>query len=251
MLYISDEPFYQQEPIRRQMVALCSMIHEVDPADPDLLQHLAPRAGLGRVARHLGHRPVRRCAPETMARIRAGARRSGSPPTVRCASTRPTAPSSGCCPTTAFRYGAEAYEFWGIAWLTHDPYRFGWHAYIDQTDQPGQSYWIRYPNGDGFLLYPGKPIGHAGPVSSIRLEQAREGVEDYEYLYLLRSLAARAKTANRDTSRALRSPRRGQKARADSQCRRPPLDQDFARAREPVPRTPGRWQRRSRSSPDS
>ena len=89
--------------------------------------------------------------------------------------------------------------------MTHNPYRFGWHAYIHQTDQPGQSYWIRYPNGDGFLLYPGKPIGHAGPVSSIRLEQAREGVEDYEYLELLRSLAARAKATNRDTSRALRA----------------------------------------------
>ena len=108
-------------------------------------------------------------------------------------------------PHYAFRYGAEAYEFWGIAWLTHDPYRFGWHAYIDQTDQPGQSYWIRYPNGDGFLIYPGKPIGHAGPVSSIRLEQAREGLEDYEYLELLRSLAARAKSASQDTSRARRA----------------------------------------------
>ena len=80
-------------------------------------------------------------------------------------------------PHYAFRYGAEAYEFWGIAWLTHDPFRFGWHAYIHQTDQPGQSYWIRYPNGDGFLLYPGTPIGEAGPVSSIRLEQARKGLK--------------------------------------------------------------------------
>jgi hypothetical protein len=56
------------------------------------------------------------------------------------------------------RYGAEAYGFWESAWLTHDPYRFGWHAHIPQTHQPCQSYWIRYPNGDGFLLYPGESI---------------------------------------------------------------------------------------------
>ncbi len=85
-------------------------------------------------------------------------------------------------PHYCFKYGAEAYEFWGVAWHTYDPYRFGWHAFIYQSSEPGESYWVRYPNGDGFLLYPGQPIGHAGPVSSIRLEQAREGVEDYEYL---------------------------------------------------------------------
>jgi len=43
-------------------------------------------------------------------------------------------------------------------------------------------------------------VGHDGPVTSVRLEQAREGVEDYEYLYLLRQLVARAKAAGKDTS---------------------------------------------------
>ena len=45
-------------------------------------------------------------------------------------------------------------------------------------------------------------MGHDGPVSSIRLEQAREGVEDYEYLYLLRDRIARAKAAGRDVATA-------------------------------------------------
>ena len=57
-------------------------------------------------------------------------------------------------------------------------------------------------NGDGFLLYPGAPIGYPGLLSSIRLEQAREGVEDYEYLHLLRRLVAEAKSAGRDTTEA-------------------------------------------------
>ncbi|MFC1646263.1 glycoside hydrolase domain-containing protein, partial [Candidatus Omnitrophota bacterium] len=39
----------------------------------------------------------------------------------------------------------------------------------------------RNQNGNGSLLYPGKN----GPVDSIRLEAIRDGIEDYEYFYLL------------------------------------------------------------------
>jgi hypothetical protein len=39
--------------------------------------------------------------------------------------------------------------------------------------------------GDGSLIYPGKQVGVDGPVSSIRLEMIRDGLEDYEYLCLL------------------------------------------------------------------
>ena len=46
----------------------------------------------------------------------------------------------------------------------------------------------------------GAPIGHDGLVSSIRLEQAREGVEDYEYLYLLREKIEKAKSEGKDAS---------------------------------------------------
>lgn len=38
--------------------------------------------------------------------------------------------------------------------------------------------------GDGSLLYPGKQIGVDGPVSSIRLEVIRDGLEDFDYLTL-------------------------------------------------------------------
>jgi Glycoside hydrolase 123, catalytic domain/Carbohydrate binding domain len=205
VLYISDEPFYQQERIRRQMVALCAMIHEVDPRIPiysSTWRHVPEWDGSLDIW-GIGH--YGEVSAATMNQIRArGAKIWFTTDGQMCLDT-PYCAIERLLPHYAFRYGAEAYEFWGIAWLTHDPYRFGWHAYIDQTDQPGQSYWIRYPNGDGFLLYPGKPIGHAGPVRSIRLEQAREGLEDYEYLELLRSLASRAKSANKDTSRARRA----------------------------------------------
>ena len=52
------------------------------------------------------------------------------------------------------------------------------------------------------LHTPVRTIGHDGPVPSIRLEQAREGCEDFEYLYLLRDIIAKAKAAGRDTAAA-------------------------------------------------
>ncbi len=39
-----------------------------------------------------------------------------------------------------------------------------------------------------------------GPVPSVRLEQARDGAEDYEYLHLLRDLVAKARAGGRDAS---------------------------------------------------
>ncbi len=202
VLYISDEPFYQQERIRQQMKALCTMIHEVDRAIPiysSTWQHVPDWDGsldiwgLGMY----GDVPVKK-----LEEIRAGGAKLWFTTDGHMCIDTPYCAIERLLPHFAFHYGAEAYEFWGIAWLTHDPYRFGWHAYIPQTDQPGQSYWIRYPNGDGFLLYPGGPIGASDPVSTVRLEQAREGVEDYEYLQLLRRLVDREHAAHRECAAA-------------------------------------------------
>jgi hypothetical protein len=50
-------------------------------------------------------------------------------------------------------------------------------------------------NGEGSLIYPGSEVHRFtgqkdvnGPVSSVRFELLREGIEDYEYLWLLKSL---------------------------------------------------------------
>ncbi len=40
-----------------------------------------------------------------------------------------------------------------------------------------------YANGDGYLVYPGKPYGIDGPVGTVRLQSYRDGMEDYEILY--------------------------------------------------------------------
>jgi hypothetical protein len=68
-------------------------------------------------------------------------------------------------------------------------------GYISDGSLPrgARQYW---GNGDGRFLYPPEAAARPGlcgaapviepPVSSIRLEMLREGIEDYEFLYLLR-----------------------------------------------------------------
>jgi hypothetical protein len=205
VLYISDEPHYQHEHILTQMKTLCEMIHEVDPAIPiysSTWKHVSEWDGFLDVW-GIGH--YGRVAVKKMEELkRAGDRIWFTTDGQMCTDT-PYCAVERLLPHYCFKYGAEAYEFWGVSWLTYDPYQFGWHSYIRQSSEPGEYYWIRYPNGDGFLIYPGAPWGRTEPVSSVRLENAREGVEDYEYLYRLRQLVAAAKTNGGDVSSAERA----------------------------------------------
>ncbi|MCK4373859.1 MAG: carbohydrate binding domain-containing protein, partial [Candidatus Brocadiae bacterium] len=163
VLYISDEPHFRHPHVREQMKALCEMVHEVDPAIPiysSTWHHLPEWDGYLDVW-GIGHYGV--VPPEKMGELReAGDRLWFTTDGHMCTDT-PYSAIERLLPHYCFQYGVEAYEFWGISWLTYDPYEFGWHSYIRQSDQPGQSRWVRYPNGDGFLAYPGGPVGHDGP----------------------------------------------------------------------------------------
>jgi hypothetical protein len=46
-------------------------------------------------------------------------------------------------------------------------------------------------NGGGHLMYPGVPCGIDGPVSSIRLKNVRDSMEDWEYFAILEKLAGK------------------------------------------------------------
>ncbi len=75
-----------------------------------------------------------------------------------------------------------------------DPMGYRWHY-----DKPDVKQY--YGNGDGRFIYPPESAAVPGksgpdpviepPVSSIRWEMLREGIEDYEYLYMLRDLLAK------------------------------------------------------------
>ncbi len=200
--YISDEPFYSQPATIAQMQALCEMISEVDPAIPiysstwghvDSWDGYLNMWGIG----HYGDVPE-----TTIKKVRAdGARVRFTTDGQMCLDT-PYCAIERLLPHYCDKYGAEGYEFWGANWLTYDPYKYGWHSYIPQTDTPGKSYYVRYPNGDGYIAYPGASVGVNAPIPSIRMAQAREGVEDYEYLHLLRGLITQAKAKGLDTAAA-------------------------------------------------
>ncbi len=70
-----------------------------------------------------------------------------------------------------YMFDIEGYLHWGFTygWDEHDGTNFG----------PAK----RFPPGDSHLIYPGKK----GPMNSIRWETQREGLEDFEYFWLLES----------------------------------------------------------------
>ena len=59
-------------------------------------------------------------------------------------------------------------------------------------------------NGDGVLLYPGKPYGVDGPVASIRLDAIRDGYEDYELIRMIKEQCGALGTDCTDIIKSIR-----------------------------------------------
>lgn len=68
-----------------------------------------------------------------------------------------------------FKYDVEGFLYWCVNYWEKNPWK-------DTQTYPGG-------NGDGSLLYPGEE----GPINSIRWEIIREGIQDYDYLSLLKA----------------------------------------------------------------
>ena len=91
----------------------------------------------------------------------------------------------------SWKYGAQGILYWGLNYWT----RLGKDVRVNVPTGPDDRWprapWVPNPfagvNGDGYSMYPG-PDGE--PLSSIRLEAMRDGMEDYEYLYLLDRLCS-------------------------------------------------------------
>jgi len=95
-------------------------------------------------------------------------------------------------PWITWRYGMNGILYWDIAFWSQTP-----DPWLDPVTYLSgflcsDGYIV---NGEGCMVYPGNRAKRYtgqndvdGPVSSIRLELLREGIEDYEYLWLLKSL---------------------------------------------------------------
>lgn len=96
-------------------------------------------------------------------------------------------------PTVMDRTGIEARITPWLAWLERVEGLL-YYSLTDWHDDPWTTPWMNNGNGDGFLFYPPKDTTIAFNacnaqsnrlVPSIRWELLREGMEDYEYLWLL------------------------------------------------------------------
>ena len=80
------------------------------------------------------------------------------------------------------RYDMTGLLYWRIDDWSND----AWNR-IKRSDVPPD-----YPSGEGMLMYPGDKVGLQGAVASMRLKWIREGIEDYEYIQILKSLGREA-----------------------------------------------------------
>jgi hypothetical protein len=89
-----------------------------------------------------------------------------------------------------WKYKVNGFEYWSPnAWGTNSQ---------KKGDTWPKVPWVanafgRY-NGDGYLVYPG---ANGRPYSSLRLEAFRDGLEDYEYLWTLNTLRAKAEAVGK------------------------------------------------------
>ena len=178
VLYISDEPRHWIKDIEVQMKALCKMIHDVDPAIPIYSSTWQYRPEWIGAIDVWGAGPYGCFTVGEMEKVRqSGGRLWFTTDGQMCIDT-PYCAIEQMLPLYAAVHGVEKYEFWGAPWVTNDPWRFGWHAYVEGG--------IRFPNGDGFVIYPPRNAQmDARPCPSIRLAAARDGVELHSYCKLL------------------------------------------------------------------
>ena len=190
-LYISDEPYVLNPKIVPQMKALCEMVHEVDPTvriyastwkyQPKWNDSLDIWGG-----GHFGN-----FKREAIGERIAAGKTIWFTTDGQFVIDSIQATAERMLPHYCDAFGVKAYEFWGIAWYTYDPWTCASHWYMRQCGILGRrNKWVRYPNADGYLVYPPKPGMPDRPIPSVRLECAREGVEDYSYLKRLEALAA-------------------------------------------------------------
>ena len=94
-----------------------------------------------------------------------------------------------------WKYRITGFLYWGTtSWKNGNPW-------ITPNNNP--SHPKRY--GGGVLLYPGKPIGVLGPVTSIRLENIRDGIEDYQYLYLFAKMSGTKKNSDKRVDKIIKT----------------------------------------------
>ncbi|MBN2449167.1 MAG: DUF4091 domain-containing protein, partial [Lentisphaeria bacterium] len=205
VFYISDEPHQTSEVTIQGIARIADMAREIAPDIPVYSSTWRYIDGLAGHVNLWGMGPQGSFDPARHAERQAAGDRFWYTTDGQMCIDTPYLGIERLLPWFCFRYGCEAYEFWGVSWWTYDPWERGWHTFIRQSSDGKDYRWVRYPNGDGYLSYPGDRFGRAEPIPSIRLVAAREGVDDYEILLALREHAARGNAEARAALERVRS----------------------------------------------
>jgi hypothetical protein len=102
-----------------------------------------------------------------------------------------------------WQHGVDGILYWGLNYWAMYEHRWPQGTQGPQSRRPGTGdaefrLMPPFPSGDGFSMYPGATPSE--PLSSIRLENMRDGEEDYEYFILLDKLIARAERSGQDSA---------------------------------------------------
>jgi hypothetical protein len=83
----------------------------------------------------------------------------------------------------SWKAGVSGFEYWSASSWGENPKRLT-KGYLDEIESDWQANTFGKYNGDGYLIYPG-PEGKL--LSSIRLENLRDGFQDWELLAMLKA----------------------------------------------------------------
>ena len=188
-LYVSDEPHYHQPDVLESLPNVIRLTREVDPAIPVYSSTWGHVPEWDGILNHWGIAQYGRFPLDTLKERLAAGDKIWITVDGQLVLDTPYNACERLLPYYCFAHNISGYEFWALPWYTYDPLRFGWYSYLFHSFGPDDTTYTRYPNGSGHLAYPGELIGLDGPLSTVRLEQVREGLEDYEVLAALRRLA--------------------------------------------------------------
>lgn len=194
ILYLSDEPHKTSEVTITSLAQIADMARAIAPDVPVYSSTWEYIDGLANHLNCWGIGPQGSFDPVRLEERRAAGDRFIYTTDGQMCTDTPLLAIERLLPWFCFRYDVEAYEFWSVAWWTYNPWNYGWHRYIRQSDQGEEWYFVRYPNGDGFLTYPSRDIENPEPLPSIRLVAVRDGVEDYEIFLALDAVARQGDT---------------------------------------------------------
>ena len=191
LYYLTDEPHQSSEAMMTGMVHLAKLAREIAPDIPVYSSTWVHMPELDGALSMWGIGENGRFTPEKIAERRKAGDRFMFTTDGHFGIDTPLAGVERLLPLLGFKYGVEGFEFWSTDHYTFNPWEYGWCRDITQSLDGGKTWSrFRFSNGDGYILYPGRDLGLAEPVPSLRLLYTRMGLFDNELFHRLAQFEA-------------------------------------------------------------